>query len=121
MNHHTQQVKVKSGEQIWVLNLNDCPASRGLMAFLPLSLRLTDLFGVQKYARLPEALTESGICMQKAEIGQVAYWAPGPGIVIFYRQYQLMPDSGFYLLGKIDSGANMLNIGQHNELRMEIS
>jgi hypothetical protein len=58
--------------------------------------------------------------MNQFEVGDIAYWSPGPGIVIFYKQYQAMANSGLYKLGRIESGIQLLRFEQFKELRIEL-
>lgn len=120
MSNSTKQLRISIGENVLIAKLNDCQASRDLTALLPMTLPLTDLFGVQKYARLPITLTETGQQMQNFEAGDIAYWSPGPGLVIFYRQHTVAPDSGLSLLGKIESGAKLLSVPQLKQVSIEI-
>jgi hypothetical protein len=120
MNKPQKQIQIKLGENVVTAKLNNTQVSQDFITFLPLSFTLTDLFGVQKYSCLPKALSETGQQMQTAEIGDIAYWSPGPGLIIFYRQHNLAMDSGLYLLGKIDADAKFLNIDQSSMVKIEI-
>ena len=115
-----RQIRIAFGENVLIGKLNDSKTSRELIDLLPLSIQLTDLFGVQKYVRLPQDLSETGQQVHTFEAGDIAYWAPGPGLSIFYRQHQAMTDSGLYLIGHIEAGAQLLNFGQYKELNIEL-
>lgn len=120
MHKPAKQIKLSFGENILIGKLNDSRPSRDLLELLPLTLRLTDLFGVEKYSLLPAKLSDSGQEMHLFEVGDIAYWSPGPGIAIFYRQHQAMVDSGLYLIGRIESGIQLLRFELFKELKIEL-
>ncbi|WP_158561161.1 cyclophilin-like fold protein [Emticicia sp. C21] len=120
MHKSINQIKLSCGENVLIGKLNESKASKDLIELLPLSIKLTDLFGVKKYSLLPEYLSESGQQMHQFEVGDIAYWSPGPGIVIFYRQYKAMVDSGLYKVGRIESGIQLLRFEQFSALQIEL-
>jgi hypothetical protein len=120
MDKPAKQIKLSWGENILIGKLNDSKTSRDLLELLPLTLRLTDLFGVEKYSLLPEKLSELGQEMHLFEVGDIAYWSPGPGIAIFYRPHQTMMHSGLYKIGRIESGIQLLRFEQFKELKIEL-
>ena len=46
---------------------------------------MNDLFGREKFARLPRALSEERRPTHAYEIGDVGYWSPGGDVTIHYR------------------------------------
>ncbi len=115
-----KQIKLSSGENVLIGKLNDTQTSRDLLELLPVTLRLTDLFGVKKYSLLSESLSEAEQEMHQFEVGDIAYWSPGPGIVIFYRQHEAIMNSGLYKIGRIESGIQLLKFEQFKELQIEL-
>ena len=44
-------------------------------------------------------------------MGDVIYWSPGPDLAIYYRHdSQSIPSPGIIVLGKLDVGAEMLDV-----------
>jgi len=111
------EIAIKVGDTYLNPTLNESRICKDFINLLPLNLKLIDLSGIKKYTRLPIELPEEGPQMQTCEIGDLAYWSPGPGLVIFYRQETMMPDSGLYLLGKIKVNEE---ISKMTKLKIEI-
>lgn len=83
--------------------LNDSVMSRDFMALLPLDLTMKDLFCREKFAHLPRPISIEGSQIQHYKVGNIAYWAPGQDVAIFYRQDGQKIEEGLFLLGKVKS------------------
>jgi len=81
--------------------LNDTEMSHDFISLLPLELRMKDLFCREKFANLPRSISKKGTQIQNYEVGDIAYWAPGEDITIFYRQDTQKMEEGLYKLGKV--------------------
>jgi hypothetical protein len=93
--------------------------TRGFVSLLPLTLTMNDLFGREKFARLPRAISEEGRRSHTYEVGEIAYWPPGPDVAIFYRHDgQSIPDPGIIVIGKIESRVEALNV--HGSARVKV-
>src|SRR6266704_6510000 len=91
--------------------LIDSETTRDFVSLLPLTLTMDDLFGREKFGHLPRAISQGGKRTQTYEVGDVVYWSPGPDVAIFYRHDgQSIPPPGIVVLGKIDSGIDVLNV-----------
>lgn len=79
--------------------LFDHPVARELAARLPLTLVFDDFNNMEKVARLDRALTLSGVPDADApEPGEIGYYAPSQGLVLYYRQPGRWP--GFVRMGR---------------------
>ena len=86
--------------------LIDSETTRDFVSLLPLTLTMNDLFGREKFARLPRAISTEAKRTHTYEVGTVAYWSPGPDLAIFYRRDgQKIPAPGIIVIGKLDSAA----------------
>ena len=86
--------------------LIDSETTRDFVSLLPLTLTMNDLFGREKFARLPRAISTEAKRTHTYEVGNVAYWSPGPDLAIFYRRDgQKIPAPGIIVIGKLDSAA----------------
>ena len=47
-------------------------------------MTMNDLFRREKFAYLPRAISKEGKRMHTYEVGDVAYWPPGPDVAIFH-------------------------------------
>ena len=82
-----------------------------LETLLPLTLTMNDLFRREKYGHLPGPISEEGRRAHTYEVGQIAYWAPGPDVAIYYRQDgQPIPDPGIVVLGTINCGVEAFDV-----------
>jgi hypothetical protein len=75
----------------------------------------------EEFAHLPRAISKEGKRTHTYEVGDFAYWAPGPDVAIFYRHDgQEIPDPGIIVIGKIDSGVEALNVPSSVEVTVEL-
>ena len=87
---------------------------------LPLNISMNDLFGREKYANLPKALSEKGPRTKSYEVGDIAYWSPAHDVAIYYRQNgESIPSPGIIPIAKIDAGAEAFNVADSVRVTME--
>src|SRR2546421_290215 len=104
------KIRFKVGATPLTATLLESKASRDFASLLPLTLTLNDLFRREKYAHLPRAISEGGKRTHTYEVGDIAYWPPGPDVAIFYRHdSRRIPDPGIVMIGKVDSGVSALD------------
>ena len=100
--------------------LIDNESTRDFVSLLPLTLTMEDLFCREKFAHLPRAISKEGKRAHTYEVGDIAYWSPGPDMAIFYRHDgQRIPNPGIILMGKLDSGAEALDAPGSVRVRFE--
>src|SRR5438132_14111077 len=80
------KIRVRVGATPLPVALLESKASRDFASLLPLTLTMNDLFRREKYGHLPRPISEEGRRTHTYEVGQVAYWAPGPDVAIYYRR-----------------------------------
>ena len=120
---HTSAVKIKLtiDNKIIIATLADNGTARDFASLLPLTLTMNDLFGREKFGHLPRAISDKGKRTHTYEIGDIAYWSPGPDVAIYYHQDgEQIPDPGIIAIGKIDSGAEALNVRGSVKVTMEL-
>jgi hypothetical protein len=101
--------------------LIDSKASRDFASLLPLTLTMNDLFRREKYGHLPRPISEEGRRAHAYEVGQIAYWAPGPDVAVFYRQDgEPIPDPGIIIVGTIDSGVEAFDVPGATKVTIEL-
>ena len=107
----TMKIRLKVEDKVITATLSDSETTRDFVSLLPLTLTMKDLFGREKFAHLPRAISEEGKRTHNYEIGQVAYWSPGPDVAVFYRNDgEKIPNPGIIIIGKIDSGVEALDL-----------
>ena len=91
--------------------LIDSGTTHDFISLLPLTLTMNDLFAREKFVHLPRAISTEGKRTHAYEVGDVAYWAPGPDVAVFYHHDgQKIPAPGVIVIGKIDSGVEKLDV-----------
>ena len=107
----SMKIIIKVGDKAVTATLIDSKTTRDFVSLLPLTLTMNDLFGREKFARLPRAISEEGERTKTYEVGDIIYWSPGPDVAIYYRHdEQPIPDPGIIVLGKIDAGVEAFNV-----------
>lgn len=72
---------------------------------------MNDLFGREKFAQLPRAISEEGEQTKTYEVGDIIYWSSGLDVTIYDRRdEQPIPAPGPIAIGKIDAGVEALNV-----------
>jgi hypothetical protein len=75
----------------------------------------------EKFAHLPRAISTEGTRTHTYEVGDIAYWSPGPDVAIFYRHDgQEIHDPGIIVIGRIDSGVEALNVAGSVKVTVEL-
>jgi hypothetical protein len=91
--------------------LRDSKTTRDFASLLPLTLEMDDLFGREKYGRLPRAIASGEKLERHYEVGQVVYWSPGPDIAIYYKDDgETIPEPGIVVLGEVDAQIEEMNV-----------
>lgn len=101
------RIRLTAGATVLNATLDDNATARDFASLLPLTLRMDDLFKREKYGHLSRSLAVGGEPRFSYEIGDIAYWSPGPDIAVFYdHDGESIPDPGIVILAEIDSGAD---------------
>ena len=107
----SMKIRLKVEDTVITATLIDSKTARDFISLLPLTLTMNDLFRREKFGHLPRAISKEGKRTHTYEVGDVAYWPPGPDVVFFYRNDgQEIPDPGIIVIGKIDSGVQAINV-----------
>ena len=116
------KIRLKIGDNILTATLADNRAAHDFVSLLPLTLTMNDLFGREKFGHLPRAISEEGKRTHTYQIGDIAYWSPGPDVAIYYHHddSDKIPDPGVIVIGKIDSSVETLNVRGAVKVTMEV-
>src|SRR3977135_1214424 len=116
------KIRLRIEDTVITATLIDSKTTQDFISLLPLTLTMNDLFRREKFARLPRAISKEGKRTHTYEVGDVAYWSPGPDVAIFYRNDgQEIPDPGIIVIGKIDSGVEAFNVPDSVKVRVELA
>jgi hypothetical protein len=56
------------------------------------------------------------------EVGDIAYWSPGPDVAIYYRQDgESIPPPGIIPIGRIDAGADAFDVPGSVKVTIELA
>ena len=114
------KIRLRIDNKVLTATLGDNKTARDFVSLLPLTLTMNDLFGREKFGHLPRAISEEGKRAYTYEIGEIAYWSPGPDVAIYYRNGgEKIPDPGIIVIGKIDSGVEALNAPRSAKVTIE--
>ena len=116
------KININIGGKILTASLADNATARDFASVLPLSMSLNDLFGREKYANLPKALSEKGPRTKSYEVGDIAYWSPSHDVAIYYRQDgESIPSPGIIPIAKIDAGAEAFKVPGSVKVTIEVA
>ena len=115
------KIRLTIGNRALTATLIDSKTAQDFGSLLPLTLTMNDLFGREKFAHLPRAISTEGKRTHTYEVGEIAYWSPGPDIAIFYRNDGAkIPNPGIIVIGKSDSGVDAFNVPGSVKVKIEL-
>ncbi len=79
------KIRLSVNNKVLTATLADNKTARDFISLLPLTLTMNDLFGREKYARLPRAISQEGKRTHTYQIGDLAYWSPSHDVAVYYR------------------------------------
>jgi len=89
------KIRLRVKDKAITATLIDSKTTRDFLSLLPLTLTMNDLFRREKFAHLSKALSTEDKRVHTFEVGEIAYWSPGPDVAIYYRQDRdRIPDPG---------------------------
>ena len=102
------RVNITVGDSVLKATMLDNETARDFVSMLPMTLQMRDLYHREKTGRPSRALSTRGPSQTTFEIGDLAYWAPGPSVVIFYDDVNTSLDgTSIIVIGKIESGIDL--------------
>ena len=102
------------------VTLDGSPASRDLVAQLPLTLKMRDHGGVEKTGRLPASLSLEGKPSgADPDVGDVGYYAPGNDLVLYYGDQSYFP--GIVVIGRMDDGTAERIAGMDGDVDVQVA
>jgi hypothetical protein len=105
------KIRIEIGTKVVLATVADNATARDFVSILPLSLEMHDLFGREKYADLPKALSAKGPSKNQYEVGDIAYWSPDRQLAIYYQQDgELIPSPGIIPIATIDDSARAFHV-----------
>jgi hypothetical protein len=104
------RIRLIIGDRAATATLQNTAAARDFAAMLPVTISMRDLLGREKPGRLPRQLDIGDATREyRYEVGEIAYWAPGNDIAIFYADDgQSIPQPGLVRLGTVDTGLDLI-------------
>jgi hypothetical protein len=113
------KITLKIGDKALIATLIDSKTAHDFLSLLPLTVTMNDLFGREKFAHLPRAISTDRKRTHKYELGDIAYWSPGPDVAVYYRHDdEKIPNPGIIVIGKLDSGVEAFNVPGSVEVKI---
>lgn len=98
------RIQINVDEQHFQATLDDSPATRDLVAQLPVTLEMSDHGSVEKTGPLPSPLSLEGQPDgADPDVGDVGYYAPGNDLVLYYGDQSYY--NGIVVLGRMHDDA----------------
>jgi hypothetical protein len=114
------KIRLRIGARTLTATVVDSRTARDFLSLLPLTVRMSDLFGREKAAPLPRALANGGRRTHTYRYGAIVYWSPGPDVAVMYRRSgPAIPDPGDVVLATLDSGVHAFNVPGTIRVRFE--
>jgi hypothetical protein len=114
------KIRIRIGTRTLTATVAQNTTARDFVSLLPLTLRMSDLFGREKAGPLPRALASGGRPRHTYAVGDIIYWSPGPDVAVYYRAGgPTIPDPGVVLLARLNSGAPAFNVPGTARVRLE--
>ena len=108
---NTVKLRLKVADRTITATLIDSESARDFVSLLPLTLTMNDSFHREKFGHLPRAISTGGRRTHTYAVGEIAYWAPGPDVALYYRDDgEEIPNPGIIVIGRIDSGVEALDV-----------
>ena len=115
----SMKIIVKVGDKALTATLIDSKTAKDLVSLLPLTLTMNDLFGREKFGHLPRSISTDGKRTHTYEVGDIAYWSPGPDVAIYYRHDgEKIPNPGIIVIGKLDPGVEAFHVPGSVEVKI---
>jgi hypothetical protein len=116
------KIRISIADKVVTATVADNATARDFVSVLPLKVSMKDLFGREKYANLPKALSENGPRTTSYEVGDISYWSPAHDVAIYYKQGgESTPSPGIIPIAKIDAGAEAFNVPGSLKVMIEIA
>lgn len=113
------RVKIRAGDTELIAVLEDNSTTRALIAQMPMTLPMMDLYGREMCYRYGAyALPTDRLRSDGYEVGDIAYWPPGGSLVILYRQSGERFERQH--LGHIASGVEVFASAGDADVRFEV-
>lgn len=113
------KIRIRIGSRTLTATVARNATASDFLSLLPLTLRMRDLFAREKTAPLPRALSRGGTPRYRFSAGDIAYWPPGPDVVVYYRRGADIPAPGIVLLARLDASARAFSVAGAVRVRIE--
>ena len=116
------KIKITIAGKTLSATLADNETAKDFVSLLPLQLSMNDLFGREKFGKLPKALSKKGPATHSYEVGDIAYWSPDHQLAIYYHQDgESIPSPGIIPVAKMESGSEALNVTGSVKVLIELA
>ena len=102
------KIRIVIGHTVLTATMHENPTTVDFLSMLPLTIKLEDYAKTEKISYLPRKLSvKDAPSGSDPSPGDIAYYSPWGNLAIFYRDFGY--SSGLIILGKLDSGIELLS------------
>jgi hypothetical protein len=102
------KIRIVIGDTVLTATMYENPTTMDFLSMLPLTVKLEDYAKTEKISYLPRKLSvKDAPSGSDPSPGDIAYYSPWGNLAIFYRDFGY--SSGLLILGKLDSGIDLLS------------
>jgi hypothetical protein len=112
------KIKISVGKASAIATLADTQSAKEFYNQLPLRVTMKDFASREKIYVLPKKLSGAKISAQSLKSGDVAYFKPWGNIAFFYDGEEMSTED-LEIIGKFESGKEILNIPGQIEVSIE--
>jgi hypothetical protein len=118
MSRSVTRIRIAIKDAEVIATLADNSTANDFAELLPLELTLEDYANIEKIAYPPRKLSTAGApAGATPSVGDIAYYAPWGNLALFHRPFDY--SEGLVILGKIDSGVEILRRPGKVKVRIE--
>ena len=118
MNDKETKIKITVGNRTLTAIFYDNPTARAIIAKLPLTIPLSDLYAREMCYRFSESLPTDDVRTTGYEVGEIIYWPPRHSFVIMYAQNG--ERFSMQKVGRIDSGVEIFKQTGEVKVTLEV-
>lgn len=112
------QLKITIGDKVLYAKFKDSPTTQDFIRQLPLTLKMGDLRGREKYSSLAAELTKEGAVSTTFEVGDISYWLGG-GLAVFYHQNNSEVKAGLIVMARLENGIEAFSGPDPRDVKFE--
>ena len=113
-------IRLRVADQVITARVDDGPTSRGFLGLLPMTVIMQRYGDREYYGKPGHAFSVEGKHQSHFSNGDLAYWAPGGSLAVFFAREGQSSISDLIVMGKVTSDLSLLDqLGRSIEMTIE--